>query len=562
MECPSCRKDLSRFEYLYHFCPLCSAPLPDRIRTKAREGGDETRATEEKPEWDRGRAGTYPEDEAPPPFEAYWRREPYQAKRSNVFKVEARPFREPVRLSIKAEFLSIGLSAERDAVLRPGRETAVHFYFKPETAGTHMVRLTFVCRDTLDNPTMFETGDTVFFVDETPEEERHTTYNIGDIISVGEVSLGGRRPAGVSVPGRGESPMVRLEVFYNDEGTRRMRRIMRVDRLMGEARKLYTQGSGLVEALRRVTEKKGEGMGEAVHLLEKAREKCFQVRDEEPDHEESLGFIGRIGEILGGPLTTSGKGMEKECPRFDSCVLSLGGFASGRKIFLFSKERIVIGTDRSSDIVVMGTEYVSGTHALIKVNKYGQFFIRDTGSDGKGSTNGTFLNGRPERIMPNRDYPVSDGTIANLGASLGLFFRFIFAPGYGGPGKPDRTEPGTVTGEPTGTGTCPAMDARGIVNALAIKTGQIDRRDEYIILLREITVGTRKTNAVVLRGSGVSDTHARIIHRDGLYLVEDLNSPGGTFLNGSRLDPGGEYLLSGDAELALGDVVIKVGLKG
>ena len=52
---------------------------------------------------------------------------------------------------------------------------------------------------------------------------------------------------------------------------------------------------------------------------------------------------------------------------------------------------------------------------------------------------------------------------------------------------------------------------------------------------------------IVLPGNGVSRRHARIESMNGLLLVEDLNSTGGTFLNGQKIE--------GKMVVADGDVV-------
>jgi len=51
-----------------------------------------------------------------------------------------------------------------------------------------------------------------------------------------------------------------------------------------------------------------------------------------------------------------------------------------------------------------------------------------------------------------------------------------------------------------------------------------------------LMVGRLSECDIVLPGNGVSRRHARIESRSGLLLVEDLNSTGGTFLNGDRIE--------------------------
>ena len=51
----------------------------------------------------------------------------------------------------------------------------------------------------------------------------------------------------------------------------------------------------------------------------------------------------------------------------------------------------------------------------------------------------------------------------------------------------------------------------------------------------EITIGRGPENAIPLRDPAVSRSHARIVRRDGDWMIEDLDSQNGTFVNGQRL---------------------------
>src|SRR5262245_48921373 len=53
----------------------------------------------------------------------------------------------------------------------------------------------------------------------------------------------------------------------------------------------------------------------------------------------------------------------------------------------------------------------------------------------------------------------------------------------------------------------------------------------------QTVVGRLYESNICLTGQAVSRQHARILTRDGGFLVEDLGSSNGTFLNGVRLAP-------------------------
>src|SRR5262252_5399990 len=49
-------------------------------------------------------------------------------------------------------------------------------------------------------------------------------------------------------------------------------------------------------------------------------------------------------------------------------------------------------------------------------------------------------------------------------------------------------------------------------------------------------IGRQPDNSLVLRDNRTSRTHARIIQEHGAYVIEDLNSRHGTFVNGHRIE--------------------------
>ncbi len=58
--------------------------------------------------------------------------------------------------------------------------------------------------------------------------------------------------------------------------------------------------------------------------------------------------------------------------------------------------------------------------------------------------------------------------------------------------------------------------------------------------------------------SGVSRHHCKIHQRGSTYLVEDVGSANGTFLNGQRLTPYLPHVLKNGDELQLGHILLKV----
>jgi predicted component of type VI protein secretion system len=52
----------------------------------------------------------------------------------------------------------------------------------------------------------------------------------------------------------------------------------------------------------------------------------------------------------------------------------------------------------------------------------------------------------------------------------------------------------------------------------------------------ETSIGRKMENDCVINHSTVSRNHAKIAHEDGSFVLYDLNSTGGTFVNNVRVD--------------------------
>jgi pSer/pThr/pTyr-binding forkhead associated (FHA) protein len=71
------------------------------------------------------------------------------------------------------------------------------------------------------------------------------------------------------------------------------------------------------------------------------------------------------------------------------------------------------------------------------------------------------------------------------------------------------------------------------------------------LLRDEITIGRQEGNSIRLTERNVSRSHARLLRRNGSYIVEDLGSYNGITVNGERIDAKAE-LAAGD-QLGIGD---------
>jgi pSer/pThr/pTyr-binding forkhead associated (FHA) protein len=72
----------------------------------------------------------------------------------------------------------------------------------------------------------------------------------------------------------------------------------------------------------------------------------------------------------------------------------------------------------------------------------------------------------------------------------------------------------------------------------------------------QITVGRDSTNEIVINDAEVSRRHARLTFQGGKYVLEDLGSTNGTFVNGQRL-AGPRVLKSGEV-VSFGEQIVLV----
>lgn len=83
-----------------------------------------------------------------------------------------------------------------------------------------------------------------------------------------------------------------------------------------------------------------------------------------------------------------------------------------------------------------------------------------------------------------------------------------------------------------------------------LKTGSV------VPINREITIGRREDNVVVIQEGYVSGYHARIFQKNNNYVLEDLGSTNGTILNGEKIES--KVYLRSDDELQIGTTLFKV----
>ncbi len=190
----------------------------------------------------------------------------------------------------------------------------------------------------------------------------------------------------------------------------------------------------------------------------------------------------------------------------------------GRKShFSLTKPVVAIGRSRNAgnDLVLDSDGMVSKSHARLERERDGHWTLYDL-----GSTNGTKINGL--RVDGNR--VLTDGDQLLIGATT-----VVFQEG----GREDAVPVG-LTGAPR--------------RARLLTAG-----GEEHVLASETLLGRAVTSDIILDDPNISTKHARIVAPDAAtYYLEDLDNPGGTWLNGRRLTPRERVLLADGDRLRLG----------
>ena len=144
-------------------------------------------------------------------------------------------------------------------------------------------------------------------------------------------------------------------------------------------------------------------------------------------------------------------------------------------------------------------------------------------------------------------------------------------------GKLQTAQTGSTSGEARSTAVAPAPVAVAgdeIVThdlssgGAAAATVDATRRAELVVLEptemagmtfdlgQELTVGRASGCGVSIDDTFVSSLHARIFRRGDVYVVEDLGSTNGTFLNGGRL--GVPTVITADDTVRFGSTVVRL----
>ncbi len=222
-------------------------------------------------------------------------------------------------------------------------------------------------------------------------------------------------------------------------------------------------------------------------------------------------------------------------------------------------QSLVLGRDAGCDVVLTGKS-VSRRHAEIMATPKGYVVV-------DSSTNGTFVNG--ERVEGQRLLARAD--VIKCGDEEFRFYADA-APAppppaaprlantmFGAPAPPPPPLPQKVPQPPAAvavpTAPAPAVPPRsgppGPLAQLLVRSGPL-KGQRFPIKVPVVNLGRADYNDIVLADDSVSTVHAKLQRREGVWVVVDLQSTNGTYLDGERVE--GEAPIAPGALLRFGNV--------
>ncbi len=221
---------------------------------------------------------------------------------------------------------------------------------------------------------------------------------------------------------------------------------------------------------------------------------------------------------------------------------------------------LVFGRDAGSDVVVAGNE-VSRRHAEIQTTREGYVLV-------DVSVNGTYVNG--QRV--GRRHLLARADVIRIGNDE---FRFYADSAPAPAPMPPRPTPAPEEGAgplrpPTGAGNrlsdtmhglplsdlkdaTPASPEAAPIASLLVRSGSL-RGKRLPVRVPVVNIGRADYNDIVISEPSVSTTHAKLQRRDDVWVVTDLGSTNGTYVEGEAVT--GETALTPGTTLKFGEVAV------
>src|SRR5216110_2977743 len=217
--------------------------------------------------------------------------------------------------------------------------------------------------------------------------------------------------------------------------------------------------------------------------------------------------------------------------------------------YVIAAASLVFGREAGCDVVVAGKD-VSRRHAEIMQTPKGYLIV-------DSSTNGTSVN--DTRIEGQRLLARAD--VITIGEEK---FRFYADTAAAAP-SPPPPPPGPAASAPSAVppakgeklretvhGVPAAPRPSGAPLASFIVRGGALKGQRFSVKTPVVNIGRADYNDVVLPDESVSTTHAKLQRREGVWILVDLDSTNGTFVDGDQIK--GDAPLAPGATVRFGDV--------
>jgi pSer/pThr/pTyr-binding forkhead associated (FHA) protein len=217
-----------------------------------------------------------------------------------------------------------------------------------------------------------------------------------------------------------------------------------------------------------------------------------------------------------------------------------------------------LGRDAGCDVVVSGSE-VSRQHAEIR-NEPDGYLLLDL------SVNGTYVNG--ERI--GKTHVLARADVIRIGNDEFRFYADAGSPSSPAPEPEPVAAPAAAAPPPPGAAhrlsdtmhgipdpslpqrnTPPSPEADPLASLL-LRSGDLKGR-RLPIKVPVVNIGRGDYNDIVIADASVSTMHAKLQRREAIWILTDLGSTNGTYVEGERLT--GEAPLTPGTTLRFGDVI-------
>src|SRR5213083_1284802 len=215
--------------------------------------------------------------------------------------------------------------------------------------------------------------------------------------------------------------------------------------------------------------------------------------------------------------------------------------------YVITGASLVFGREAGCDVVVPGKD-VSRRHAEIVQTPKGYLIV-------DSSTNGTSVN--DARVEGQRLLARAD--VITIGEEKFRFYADTAAPPTENPpAGPAASAPSAVAPTKGGQslketthGVPAASRPSGALASFLVRGGSL-KGQRLSVKTPVVNIGRADYNDLVVPDESVSTTHAKLQRREGVWVLVDLDSTNGTFIDGEQVK--GEAPLAPGATVRLGDV--------